>query len=242
MSLKNWLLASFFSITSLGALPSFAETHKALRSVTVIGSAQISAVPDKAVITLGARHTAKTASDALGQTSDAVAAILSRMTQMGVEESNMQTSSLNLNPVWQQGRRYDEQGVSLAPIGFEASNSISVTLLDLNRLGVVLDQVARDGANAFSGFRFGLIDPQPVQDRARQAAVEDARRKAELYANAAGVTLGDVVLITEELTGGRSGFPPPVMEMAAARSGAVPIAQGEVTQSASVKVIFELAD
>jgi uncharacterized protein YggE len=241
MSLKNWVFSTFFAISAVLALPLHAQTLGVARSVTVIGSGQISAPPDKAVITLGARHAAKSAADALAQTSVAVAAILSRMEEMGVEKRDMQTSSLNLNPVWRQGQRYDDEGMTLAPIGFEASNTVTVTLLDLDSLGAVLDSVARDGANSFSGFRFGLIDPQPVQDRARETAVQDARRKAELYARAAGVSLGDVVLITEELGGGTS-IQAPMMEMSAARSGAVPIAQGEVSQSARVKIIFQLTD
>lgn len=240
MSLKNWTFLIVFAASTVLALPALAQSQGISRSVTVIGSAQISAPPDKAVITLGARHTAKSAADALTQTNDAVAAILSRMEEMGVEKRDIQTSSLSLNPVWRQGQRYDDAGTSLAPVGFEASNTVTVTLRDLTSLGAVLDRVARDGANSFSGFRFGLIDPQPMQDRAREAAVQDARRKAELYALSAGVSLGDVLLITEELGGGGSGFPPPVMEMSASRSGSVPIAQGEVSQSARVKIIFQL--
>lgn len=186
MSLKNWTFLIVFAASTVLALPALAQSQGISRSVTVIGSAQISAPPDKAVITLGARHTAKSAADALAQTSDAVAAILSRMEEMGVEKRDIQTSSLSLNPVWRQGQRYDDAGMSLAPVGFEASNTVTVTLRDLISLGAVLDRVARE------------------------AAVQDARRKAELYALAAGVSLGDVLLITEELGGGGSGFPPPV--------------------------------
>ncbi len=162
------------------------------------------------------------------------------MEDMGVESKDMQTSALSLNPVWGKSSRY-EDGEVIPPIGFEAANTVHVTLRDLDKLGAVLDQVARDGANSFSGFRFGLSDPQPVQDAARKAAVKDARRKAELYAAAAGVSLGSVVLITEDTNGG-GGYPPPVMELASSRSGAVPIAQGEVTQRASVKIVFAIAE
>lgn len=243
MSLKNWVFMLSFALGASFANVVAAEQRKTQRTIVVIGDAQVSAAPDKAVIMLGARHTAKSAAEALALTSDAVTAILSRMEAMGVEKKDMQTSSIRLNPVWRQGQRYDENGGALAPIGFEASNSINVTLLDLNTLGDVLDQVARDGANSFSSFRFGLIDPAPVQDEARTAAVIEARRKAELYVAAAGVELGDVLLITEELgNGAGSGLDAPVMMEMSARSSSVPIAQGEITQRASVKVIFALAD
>ncbi len=242
MSLKYWIFSIFLLFGGGVAISASAQSQEPLRTVTVIGAAQISVAPDKAVITLGARHSAKSAADALALTSEAVAAILSQMAEMGVAQRDMQTSSLNLNPVWRQGKRYDDEGFSQAPVGFEASNTVTVTLRDLDNLGAVLDRVARDGANSFSGFRFGLVDPQPIQDRAREGAVQDARRKAELYARAAGVRLGNVVMITEELGGGGRGFAPPVMEMAASRSGAVPIAQGDVTQSAQVKIIYALTE
>ncbi|MEP5153389.1 SIMPL domain-containing protein, partial [Planktotalea sp.] len=69
----------------------------------------------------------------------------------------------------------------------------------------------------------------------------DAKRKAELYALAAGVSLGRLALISEDTSGGAH-YPAPVMEMAVSRSGGVPIAQGEVTQSARIKLIFEIAE
>lgn len=183
---------------------------------------------------------AKSAAYALGETSKTVAAILSRMEKMGVERANMQTLPLTLNPVWRQGKRYDDDESVLNPIGFEASNSVTATVLDLTTLGEAFDKVGRDGVNSFSSFRFALIDPEPIQDRAGTAAVVDARRKAELYALAAGLELGEVLLITEEMVGSGGGFSPPVMEMAA-RLSSVPIAQGEITRRSSVKVAFNIA-
>ena len=196
MSLKNWVFLFALAIASSVGTQNLAQETGPLRTIVVIGEVQIAAAPDKAVITLGARHAAKSAADALGETNKTVAAILSRMEKMGVEWANMQTSSLTLNPVWRKGKRYDDGSV-LNPIGFEASSSVTVTLLDLTTLGEVLDQVSRDGANSFSRFRFGLIDPESIRDRVRTSAVVDARRKAELYALAAGLVLGEVLLFTE---------------------------------------------
>ena len=240
MSLKNWLFFPVIALCATVAAPLAALDDVVARRIVVIGEGRVSAPPDKAVITLGARHSAKTAADALAQTNEAVAAILSRMAELGIDGRDMQTSSLNLNPIWGKSSRY-EDGEVVPPIGFEASNSISVTLRDLDQLGGVLDQVTQEGANAFSGFRFGLIDPVPVQDEARKVAIIDARRKAELFAAAAGVTLGQVVLITEDLNGG-GGFQPPMMEMSAVRSSSVPIAQGEVSQQVSLKIVFSIAE
>ncbi len=241
MSLKNWIISTCVVVFTSSAVPLLAEQGAVLRTITVIGEADVSAPPDKAVITLGARHSAASAADALAKTSEAVEAILLRMKALGIDSKDMQTASLNLNPLWRERSR-DDDGATLPPVGFEAYNTVSVTLRDLGMLGDVLDQVTREGANSFSGFQFGLIDPGPVQDAARKGAVSEARRKAELYAAAAGVSLGEVVLITEELNGGGGGFPSPMMEMSSVRSSPVPIAQGEVSQRASVKVIFAIAE
>ncbi|MGB7317877.1 MAG: SIMPL domain-containing protein [Planktotalea sp.] len=238
MSLKNWVILLCVAGGSVLAAPLAAQEQEPRAQIVVIGAGEVSVPPDMAVITLGARHSAKSAADALAETNKAVAAILSRMTKLGVDPKDMQTATLGLNPIWGKSSRYEE-GEVVPPVGFEASNTVHVTLRDLDKLGAVLDSVAREGANSFSGFRFGLIDPEPTQDEARKNAVSDARRKAELYAAAAGVSVGDILLITEDTNGG-GGYPSPVMEMAAARSGAVPIAQGEVTQRASVRIVYAI--
>jgi len=146
----------------------------------------------------------------------------------------MQTAGLSLNPVWRDGSGPQGQP---APWGFEASNIVSLRLRDLEALGPVLDALVSDGANRLDGVSFGLQDPDTAMDEARRLAVVDARRKAALYAEAAGVGLGQVISLSE--TG--AGMPRPVMmEMAAMRSDAVPIAAGEVGVSASVQMVFAL--
>jgi uncharacterized protein len=240
MPLKNWIFVLILALgASIGDVVT-AQSHGPMRTVVVIANGSASAAPDKAVISLGARHAAKTAVDALAKTNEAVAAILLRMDAMGVDSKDIQTASLNLRPVWRDNAR-DENGEMLPPVGFEASNSIQVTLRDLDKLGDVLDQVTRDGANSFSGFQLGLVDPSPILDQARMSAISEARRRAELYASAAGITLGEILLITEDLNDS-GGMPAPMMEMSMSRSSAGPIAQGEVSQTERVKVVFAIVE
>ena len=115
-----------------------------------------------------------------------------------------------------------------------------IRVRDLEMLGGLLDRVVRDGANTFNGLNFGLQDASDAQNEARRRAVADARAKAELYAEAAGVALGAIV----ELKDGVTSSPQPVfMERAAlAMSDAVPIAEGEVSTSARVTITFDIAD
>lgn len=217
----------------LGLAASMATANDVDRKITVSGQGSVASRPDMATLTMGVTEEAKEARDAMRLTSESVAKILARLDELGIAKADVQTRRLTLNPVWS-GRRTSDETPRIT--GFVASNSISVRIRDLPKLGEVLDQILSEGANDFSGLQFGLEDPDPVVNAAREAAVADARAKAELYARAAGVTLGDVISIAEQ--GGR---PQPVMmEMANARDAAVPIAEGEVTVTASVSMVFEI--
>ncbi len=102
-------------------------------------------------------------------------------------------------------------------------------------------RVVTDGANTLNGVAFGLQDPDPALDAARKDAVADARRKAELYAAAAGVKLGAIQSIGEQ-----SGYAPPMpmalAEASFAKDASVPVAAGEVGVSASVSIVWLLAE
>ncbi|MBL3702317.1 DUF541 domain-containing protein [Sulfitobacter sp. BDSS02] len=226
------VLAAFCATTAPALLAAQELTQS--RQIIVNGEGEVTAAPDMATITLGVTHRADEAKAAMDTTSDNVTAILERLATLGVAESDMQTRNLTLNPVWSDNGRTDlEQNVIT---GFVASNTIYVRVRDLESLGPLLDAVIEDGANDFNGLQFSMQNPDPLMDEARKAAVKDAMAKAVLYADAAGIELGQVRSITEQ-GGGR----PMMMEMAAsARKGGVPIAAGEVTVSSSVSMVFDI--
>ena len=122
--------------------------------------------------------------------------------------------------------------------GYQASNQVTVRVRALDTLGTVLDQTVSDGANEFHGLSFGLAEPGPALDAARMSGVKDARRKAEMMAEAAGVKLGKLLSLSEQ------GFSPqPRMMMraeAAVASDAVPVAAGEVSYALSVTAEWAL--
>ncbi len=214
-----------------------AQAAEGMREITVSGEGSVSASPDMATITMGVTEQGQEARDAMQLVSQSVARILARLEDLGIEKADLQTARLTVNPVWS-NRRGGEEPPEIT--GFMASNTIAVRVRDLPALGDVLDKVMAEGGNDFSGLQFGLQDPDPLVDDARRAAVADAMAKAQLYADAAGVTLGPVQSLTEQ--GGYAR--PKMMEMAAAsaRDVSVPIAEGEVTVSASVSMVFAIAD
>lgn len=220
-------------VLALVPLSSLAEES---RQITVTGEGRVEAAPDMALITLGVTHQADAARDAMAATSDAVARILTRLDQLGLAARDVQTRRITLNPAWANERYDSDKPPKIA--GFTASNTVAIRVRALDQLGEVLDAVVEDGANTFNGLQFLIADPDPLMDEARKQAVADAMARAALLAEAAGVTLGPLRSIDEY--GGGGG--PVMMEMAAARSGGVPIASGEVSLSASVTMVFDIAE
>ncbi|HEX2256256.1 MAG TPA: SIMPL domain-containing protein, partial [Afifellaceae bacterium] len=115
-----------------------------------------------------------------------------------------------------------------------------VRIRDIAQAGGLLDRAVELGSNYVTGINFTAADPKPLEDEARRAAVADARGKAELYAEAAGVTLGPVVRIEEEQD--QFGGPQPMMARSMAAESAVPVEAGEITFRARVRVDWALRE
>ena len=97
--------------------------------------------------------------------------------------------------------------------GYRASNRVTIRLRDVTKVANVIDVLVGAGANDIGGINFTVSQPSKHLDEAREKAVADARRKAEIFAKAAGVTLGEPLSISEE------GAPAPVFRGKMARHG-----------------------
>ncbi len=202
--------------------------------ISVIGEATVTAVPDLATVTLGVTTTDPIAAAAMKANSAALSAVMDRLQAAGIAQNDLQTSTLQLNPNWTNA----ENGTMAVISGYTASNMLSVRVRDLTILGAVLDAAITDGANTLNGISFGQSDPRPIQDAARQAAVADAIARAKLLTEAAGVTLGRVLSISE---GAGYGAPMPMMK-AADMAESVPVAAGEIGVTALVSMMFEVVN
>jgi hypothetical protein len=121
--------------------------------------------------------------------------------------------------------------------GYRASNRVTVRLHDVTKLANVIDTMVAAGANDIGGINFTVSNASKLLDDAREQAIADARRKAEIYAKAAGVTLGAPLSITD------GGGPGPVLyrKMAAPMAASsVPVAQGEETLQVTVSVSWAI--
>lgn len=223
-------------VICLWVIPAAAQEPSGRGHIVVTGNGQVQASPDIATVTLGVAQEAREASDAMAQVNADMAKLFERLAELGVEPRDVQTTTLRLDPVWRdESRSTPREGPVI--VGFVARNDVTIRLRDMGRLGEVLEVLLEDGANRFSGVSFGVDNPEPLLDRAREQAVGDARRKAELYAKAAGVTLGDVLEISEP---GSTPSPMPTYARAEAVMTGVPVAGGELTFGAQVNIVFAL--
>ncbi len=198
--------------------------------VTVTGQAMVGAAPDSAAIRIGVTSRAKTARESSEANAKQMTAVINAIKDDGVADRDMQTSQLSLQPQYETGK----DGTARL-LGFQAINQLTVKIHDISRLPIILDHAIAAGANEMSGIEFEVSGQSKLLDRTRMEAIEDAHRKAELYAQAAGAKLGRVVAITEE------GTPTPPHALQNLRAGAVPVAPGEQTLRAAVTVSYELA-
>ena len=206
------------------------------RTVTVTGEGTVSAVPDTAMVSAGVVSQAATAAEALAANSASTAAVIERVKAEGVAPADIQTSSFSLQPVMVYPR--PDSGEQSAPriTGYTVSNTVTVRVRDLARLGALLDRAISAGANSVGGVEFQVSRQSELLDRARQQAVEDARRKAALYATAAGARLGSVLTLSEQ-----AGYTPPrPMYRLDAAAAPVPVEAGQTELSLQVSATYRL--
>ena len=217
--------------------PALAQTDVPA-AISVTGEGTVSVPPDLAQLDAGVASDGKTAREASEANNTAMGKVLLALKGAGIEEKDYQTSRLSLQPLYA-----NRQGSNVAAppqiVGYRASNRVSIKLRDVTKVANVIDTLVTAGANDVGNINFTVTQASKLLDDAREKAVADARRKAEIYARAAGVTLGAPLSIAEE------GAPVPVfrakaMAVAPMAAGAPPVAQGEEVLSITVSVTWAI--
>ena len=200
-------------------------------AISVTGEATVSVPPDLAEIGGGVTSEAKTAREASEANNAAMGKVLQALKGAGIEEKDIQTARLSLQPQSAPNR----SGPS-AIAGYRASNRVTIRVRDVTKVANVIDTLVGAGANEIGGINFVVSQASKLLDEARERAVADARRKAEIYARAAGVTLGAPLSISEE----SNSAPAPYRRMAAGMAVSAPVAQGEETLAVTVNVSWAI--
>lgn len=203
------------------------------RYITVSAEGKVSARPDMARISSGVVTEAASAKDALSANSVAMERLLTGLKAAGIAGADIKTTSFDVSPRYQNRR----DGSAPKIDGYRVSNDVNVVVRDLSNLGPLLDQLVSLGANRISGLSFDVAKEDALLDDARRKAIANARQRAELYATAAGVRLGQVLVISEQAVHVAPRGP---MMARAAMAESVPIAEGTQEITARVTVTYAL--
>ncbi|MDE3087986.1 MAG: SIMPL domain-containing protein [Chloroflexota bacterium] len=213
-----------------------AATQPTNTGISVSGTGKVRVKPNVASASIGIEVTATALADATSQANTKMAAVIDKIKSMGVADKDIQTSNFSISPLTDQPK---PGGGSPKITSYRVNNQVNVTVRKIDDLGKILDAAVAAGANNIFGISFSVDDPTPYQKQARAAAVKDAMDKASQLANAAGITLGKVIVINE---GGVS--PQPVFRAAAAPlalgGGEVPVETGELEIDVSVEMQFAI--
>lgn len=205
-------------------------------SVTVVGSGEAFGQPDEAHVQIGVETFNADVSQATAENEATLQAVMATLEEHGIAAEDIQTSNYNL---WAE-QKYGENGPE-GIAGYRVSNQLSVTIRDIDKVGEVLTAVTEAGANSIYGVSFSVADPAALEAEAREAAIANARERAESLAELSSVTLGDIQVISEVI----GQVPLPMMGLgggggafAAEQGGPTSISPGQLSYRVQVQVTY----
>jgi len=209
-----------------------------VRSISVTGTGQVRAEPDIATVNTGVEVRAETVAAARAGAAEASNAIIAALRAHGVDELDVRTVDFYVYP------EYDWGDDTPRVTGYVFSNTVQVTVRDVERIGELIDAIAVAGGDAvrFGGISFAHADPGALNGEARELAIADARGRAEQLAELTGVTLGSIVSVVEtSWAAPYAGFSPRA-EFAAADSLGPSIQPGASAVTVTVQAVWEIED
>ena len=202
-----------------------------MSGITVVGQGTVRAEPTIAYVSTGVQTRGQSAQEAQGENTRLMNAVIAAIKATGVAEQDIRTSGINLSPI------YERQPNTIS--GYQAHNTVRVTVQDVKKTGEVLDATVKAGANLTGNVSFGFKDDNELHKQALDQAVKEARTKADAIAGAAGLRVVGVQSMSDE-SSGRPDFPEMgrAAAMQAADAGPVPVQPGQMAVTARVRVVF----
>ena len=205
------------------------------RQVTVIGSGQVQGVPDTLTADVGIEFTAPDVTTAMNQTNDRQQAVINALVGAGMDRKNISTTAVTLQPQYSN----PEPAGTATITGYRATNAIQVKIHPTDTASKMLALIVSTGGDAtrISSVSYSIADDSQLVKDARARAFQDAKNRADQYAQLSGLRLGKVLSISEATGGTPTGGTPPAPPRAAF---AVPLEPGQQTVSFSVTAVWEL--
>ena len=160
-------------------------------ALSVTGNGTVLVESDLAIVTVGVQETSKDVLAAQSTVNEKIAAIKQALLDAGVQESEINTDSINIYA------NYDYSDNTEVIVGYTARNSLSVRTTDMDNVGSLIDAAFAAGANTLDNVQFTVQDDSEAREQALTMAVEDARRKADVLASAAGLQVASIERISE---------------------------------------------
>lgn len=201
----------------------------------VVAVGEVTRVPDVARINAGVITRAQTATEALRLNAQRMSAVRDALRRAGIADRDIQTSNIGLHPDY---RHAENQPPTL--VGYQAMNEVTIRFRDIAQTGRILDALVAQGANQINGPMLEIDRPEAALDEARQAALVNARARAELYARSLGMRVVRVLSVSEA---GVPSIPyprPMAVGRAAMAMDSANIEPGEQRLSVALTVSFEL--
>ena len=218
------------------------ETKPETSTLTVSETGTVTHTPDTAFVTFGLETAGKSLAEAQKRNSVVMSKVMDRLRDLQIDKERIQTSSVTVSPQYRPppNRPADVPPTSPEIVGYVVSNMVTVEIRILDRVGAVIEEVLKAGANSFQGLHWGLRDEQSVRLSALKQAAAKAREKAAVLSEALQVKLARVLSIHE---GGHMVRPTAAMARMAMESstGDVPISPGELKIEATVTLVYEVA-
>jgi hypothetical protein len=208
------------------------------RTITVVGLGKAFGTPDVAHVTVGVETRDASVQVAVDDNAEIMNDILDALKALGIADKDLQTSNYSVYTEREISPRVPETEGTEGALVYHVQNQVSVKVRDLDILGDVLDEAVSAGANSIYGISFGVDDPSELQAEARADAVADAKARAESLAELNGVAVGDVMQVSEVITGS------PVLyervAYAVPQAAGAPIETGELEIQMSVQVTYAI--
>ena len=218
------------------------ETTPAASTLTVSETGIVPHAPDTAFVMFGLETASKSLADAQKRNSTVMSKVMDRLRDLQIEKERIQTSSFTVSPQYRppSNRPTDVSPSSPEIIGYVVSNMVTVEIRALDKVGTVIEEVLKAGANSFQGLHWGLREEQAVRLSALKQAAAKAREKASVLSETLHVKLARILSVTEGSQVVRPGVAMARMAMEAS-AGDVPISSGELKIEATVTLVYEIA-
>ncbi len=231
--MRKTIALFFVLVLVLGISSALAE-----QTITVNGSGETLVAADTAVVSVGVNVRKKDALEAQAAANEVIASVRAVLAEAGLKEEDISTGYINLYAVYDYSKDVEEI------VAYNANSSLAVKVTDMGRVGEVIDMAFGAGANTLDGVSFSVTDDTEARKEALKAAVEDAKEKAAILAEAAGMGGIEIVSIGEgavySFDSGVNNFSRKVFGEGAATDSPTVVQAAKICVSAGVTVTFRV--